>query len=176
MAKSESIFSVRGIVRGYQHLPDERPVKVFFLAIPGEPEIPIRLENAEIAMRDGHDVEVFYLHDAGRDEDTPLMVNNYSTQSVEELKDRPLKKADKRKAPGCLFGTGAFIVAALVLGAFFWPLLIGIAAWLIYRRMPVDKAITTQVDWRRKRAMLEAYIKEQYGDLIAADDKADRRR
>ena len=170
---TESVFSVRGIVRGYQIQTEDVPVKVFFLAAPDEPEIPIRLIGADIAMRDGHDVEVFYLHDPTRDQDTPLLVNNYSTRSVEELRERPLKKTDKRKAPGCLAGGGAFVVAALVLGAFFWPLLIGVVVWLIYKRVPIDKELKARNDWARKRPLLEAYIRDKYGSaLSAASDPA----
>ncbi|PLX36875.1 MAG: hypothetical protein C0606_13835 [Hyphomicrobiales bacterium] len=168
MAASDYVYSVRGIVRGYQLFPDKGPLKLFFLTVPGDPEVPVRLTGVDLEMRDGHDVEVFYLHEAKKDKDLPLLVNNYSSQEVEEVREKDNRPP--KKSRGCLAGGGAFTIAAIVLGAFFWPLLIGLAVWYTYKRVPLEKKFANKNRLQRNRQMLEAYIKNRYGRLITADD------
>ena len=125
MAANEYVFSIRGIVRGYQLFPSQGPLKEFFLDDSDGIETPIRLKGVNLPMRDGHDVEVFFVRPDGDGADIPLLACNYSIQQVEEILEST-KTGDGKNLPGCGLGIGGILIAVFLIGIGFGPaLLIG---------------------------------------------------
>lgn len=171
MAANEYVFSIRGIVRGYQLFPSQGPLKEFFLDDSDGIETPIRLKGVNLPMRDGHDVEVFFVRPDGDGADIPLLACNYSIQQVEEILEST-KTGDGKNLPGCGLGIGGILIAVFLIGIGFGPaLLIGGVAWYLYKKVPVDKRIALSMRHRRHRQMLEEYIRNTYGGAINFDQE-----
>ncbi len=167
MAEADFIFSVRGIVRGYQLFPDQGPLKEFFLDDSEGLETPIRLTGVNLPMRDGHDVEVFFVREKGSSGDVPLLACNYSIHKVEEVREST-KTEQGGFIPGCGLSAGWIIAAVFLIGIGFGPaLLIGGLIWYFYRKVPVDKKVRLSLRHREHRKMLEAYIRRKYGGMIS---------
>jgi len=161
------IFSVRGIVRGYQLFPDQGPLKYFFLDDSEGVETPIRLTGVDLPMRDGHDVEVFFVREEGAEKDAPLLVCNYSIQKIEEVHET--KKTSKGgNLPGCGLSAGWIVAAVFLMGIGLGPaVLVGGLLWYFYRRVPVDKKVRLSLRHREHRKLLEAFIQRKYGGKIS---------
>ena len=161
------IFSVRGIVRGYQLFPDQGPLKEFFLDDSEGLETPIRLKGVDLPMRDGHDVEVFFVREENSTADIPLLACNYSIHEVEEVLESK-KTGEGGNLPGCGLSAGWIIAAVFLIGIGFGPaILIGALIWYLYKKVPVDKKVALSLRHRHHRKMLEAYIRRKYGGKIS---------
>ena len=169
---SDYVFSVRGIVRGYQLFPDQGPLKEFFLDDSEGIETPIRLRGVELPMRDGHDVEVFFLREEASTADKPLLACNYSIHKVEEVREAdPRKKKEKGgNLPGCGLSIVWMLLAIFALGLGFFPaILVGAVIWYFYRQVPVDKYIGNSARHHKHRKLLEAFIVHKYGGKLSFD-------
>lgn len=166
MAKGDVVFSVRGIVRGYQLFPDQGPLKEFFLDDSEGLETPIRLTGVNLPMRDGHDVEVFFVSEEGESRDVPLLACNYSIHKAEEVRES-MKTEQGGNIPGCGLSVGWIVAAVFLIGIGFGPaLLVGGLIWYFYRKVPLDKKVRLSLRHREHRKMLEAYIRRKYGGMI----------
>lgn len=171
MADNDMIFSVRGIVRGYQLFPDQGPLKELFLDDAEGGEVPVRLTGVDLPMRDGHDVEVFFVREDGAPVDVPLLVCNYSIRGIEEVRP-PVVKQEGGNVPGCGVGLVGILLAVFLIGIGLFPaVVIGAVAWYLYRKVPVDKRFALTLRQRRHRQKLEAYIRWKYGGRISFDGR-----